>query len=382
MECKFFGDCGSCKLYNVSYSEQVEQKREYIKELFSEFSISDFEFFTSNEKHYRNRAEFRIWHDGDEISYGMHKLKNKGILKIDECSKVDEQIYFLMPKLKKFIQKNDELRDRLYGIEFLSSQNGMLVTLIYHKQIGQSWKSEAQKIEDKFNIFVIGRAKKIKEVLTQDFILESLQVDNKNYTSKITEGSFSQPNTQINEKMISWVSSHVKQTEDLLELYCGHGNFTIPLSCKFDRVLATEISKKSIKSALFNCEVNGISNIEFLRMSAQELISAFKKERQYNRLKDINLDSYNFSHILIDPPRVGIDEESLKFISKFENIIYISCNPITLKRDLEFLIKEFDIVDFAVFDQFVHTNHIESGIILNKKSRSSYGVSDANYQYE
>ncbi|NOX14715.1 MAG: tRNA (uridine(54)-C5)-methyltransferase TrmA [Epsilonproteobacteria bacterium] len=366
MECKYFGECGSCKLYDLSYTQQIEQKKEYIKELFSDFLIDDFEFFASNEEHYRNRAEFRIWHDGDEISYGMHKLKGKGVLKIDECPKVDEQIYALMPKLKKFLQNSDELREKLYGIEFLSSKNGMLVTLIYHKQIGQDWKKEARKIEEKFGIFVIGRAKKIKEVLSQDFVLESLQVEDKNYTYKIIEGGFSQPNRVTNEKMISWVSSHVKNTKDLLELYCGHGNFTIPLSGKFKKVLATEISKTSIKSAHFNCELNNIKNIKFLRMSVEELTSAMNKEREFNRLKEIDLDSFNFSHVLIDPPRAGIDAKSLEFINQFENIIYISCNPKTLKRDIDILNSDFKIVDFALFDQFVHTNHIESGVILKK----------------
>jgi len=369
MECKYFGVCGSCKLYDLSYSEQIMQKKAYTRELFGDFRIGDFEFFTSSDKHYRNRAEFRIWHNGDDISYGMHKLGGKEVLEIDECPKVDEDIYFLMPKLKKVLQKNEELRNRLYSIEFLSTRNGMLVTLIYHRKIDKKWREEAKKLEDKFGIFVIGRAKKIKEILTQDFVLESLHVEEKDYIYKIIEGGFSQPNRQTNEKMIEWVCSHVKDAKDLLELYCGHGNFTLPLSDKFTKVLATEISKSSIKSALFSCEINSISNIEFLRMSVAELTSALKKERKFNRLKDISLDDYNFSHVLTDPPRAGIDEKSLEFILNFENIIYISCNPQTLKRDLKVLTKEFDIVDFAIFDQFPHTNHIESGIILHKKTK-------------
>ncbi|MCF6172334.1 MAG: tRNA (uridine(54)-C5)-methyltransferase TrmA [Campylobacteraceae bacterium] len=367
MECKYFGECGSCRLYNLSYSEQVNQKKAYMKELFPSFEINDFEFFTSREEHYRNRAEFRIWHESDKISYGMHKLQDKGILRIEECPKVDEEIYLLMPKLKRFLQDNDELREKLYGIEFLSSKNGMLVTLIYHKQINQIWRQEAKKIEDKFGIFIIGRAKKLKEVLTQEFILENLQIQDKNYIYKIIEGGFSQPNRCTNEKMIEWVCLNVKDTKDLLELYCGHGNFTLPLSSKFENILATEISKTSIKSALNSCKLNNVNKIKFLRMRVEELTSALNKEREFNRLKDINLDDYSFSHVLTDPPRAGIDEKSLEFISHFKNIIYISCNPITLKRDLEFLLKEFNIMDFAIFDQFPYTNHIESGIILSKK---------------
>lgn len=166
--------------------------------------------------------------------------------------------------------------------------------------------------------------------------------------------------------MISWVLSHITNCEDLLELYCGYGNFTIPLSCQFQKVLATEISKTSIKSALLNCELNNVSNITFLRMSAEELTSALKKEREFNRLKEVDLEAYQFSHVFVDPPRSGMDEASLAFISQFENIIYISCNPHTLKRDLDVLTRHFSIEHFALFDQFPNTEHLESGVILKR----------------
>ncbi len=363
MECKYFGLCGSCKVYDLSYAKQIEQKKEYIKEL---FDIQDFEFFTSESEHYRDRAEFRIWHDGDDISYGMHNLEGKGVLKIDECPKVSHEIFELMPKLRDYIQKNEELRAKLYSVEFLSCKSSVLVTLIYHKPLFEKFKDEAKKLEKNLDISIIGRAKKIKVVTSQDFITQTLHVEDKKYVYKILEGGFSQPNSKVNEKMLEWVVSHVKDGRDLLELYCGHGNFTMPLSSKFSKVLATEISKTSIKSALYNSQINGISNIKFLRMSVEELTSALKKEREFKRLADIELEEYDFSHIFVDPPRAGINKDSLKFISKFENIIYISCNPTTLKRDLDILKEDFRVVDFAVFDQFPHTNHIESGIILKK----------------
>lgn len=367
MYCKYFGKCGSCKLYDLTYDEQIIQKKNFIKDLFVDDIKEDFEFFLSKDVHYRNRAEFRIWHEGNEIYYGMHKLDSKGILKIDNCPKVDENIFSLMDELKNYLQNSDELSHKLYAIEFLSSVDSILVTLIYHRAIDENWKKEAIKLENKFGVYVIGRARKIKEVISQDYIIESLNIEGKKYLYKVIEGGFSQPNRGINEKMIEWACDNVKDAKDLLELYCGHGNFTLPLSSKFEKVLATEISKTSIKSALYNCKLNGIDNIEFLRMSADDLTSAIKKEREFNRLKQIDLDSYNFSHVFVDPPRAGIDEQSLKFISQFENIIYISCNPETLKRDLEILKKEFIVVNFAIFDQFPYTNHIESGVVLKKK---------------
>jgi len=366
MHCDYFGVCGSCKLYELNYNEQVNKKQDYIKELFDSLHVKDFETFISPDIHYRNRAEFRIWHDGDSISYAMNGLLKKDVILVESCPKVVQKIDELMIPLKKEIQANEMLRSKLFSIEFLSSSTKVLVSMLYHKKIDENWDIHAKNLENKFGISVIGRSKKVKRVISDDFVLDKLYIGKNPYMYKIIEGGFSQPNSFVNAKMIEWATSHVDNPKDLLELYCGHGNFTIPFSKQFDKVLATEISKSSIKSAKTSCEMNGTLNIKFLRMSVEDLTSAFKKEREFNRLKDINLDLYNFSHVFVDPPRAGIDEKSLDFISQFKTIIYISCNPVTLKRDLEFLKDKFEIKDFAIFDQFPHTDHIESGVILQK----------------
>jgi tRNA (uracil-5-)-methyltransferase len=378
MHCNYFGVCGSCKTYELDYEEQIEKKKELTKELFSSLypkstsslpltaHAENFDVFTSPSSNYRSRAEFRIWHEGDDLHYAMNKLEGKGVVLIDNCPKVTKDIEALMPELRELIKKDSVLRDKLFSVEFLSSSTKVLVSLLYHKKIDESWDESARVLEEKLNISVIGRSRKVKRVLSDDFVIDTLHVANKSYMFKIIEGGFSQPNSFVNVKMIEWVLSHIEETKDLLELYCGHGNFSIPLSGKFRKVLATEISKPSIKSAKDSCVMNNVENIEFLRMSVEDLTSALNKEREFNRLKDFDLDSYDFSHVFVDPPRSGIDEKSLEFISQFDTIIYISCNPMTLKRDSEFLKDTFMIKDFAIFDQFPHTEHLESGVILKK----------------
>ncbi|HEY9128810.1 MAG TPA: tRNA (uridine(54)-C5)-methyltransferase TrmA, partial [Sulfurovum sp.] len=154
---------------------------------------------------------------------------------------------------------------------------------------------------------------------------------------------------------------------DFLESYCGLGNFTLPLSGYFEKVLATEISKRSIHAALQNCELNGIENITFARLASEEMTEALNGVREFSRLKGIDLESYNFSTVLVDPPRAGLDEGTIELISNIENIIYISCNPETLARDLETLVKTHEVVEAAMYDQFPHTSHVESGVFLRKK---------------
>ena len=111
-----------------------------------------------------------------------------------------------------------------------------------------------------------------------------------------------------------------------------------------------------------------LRNIEFVRLSSEEMTQALNKEREFRRLKDVDLDSYNFSTVLVDPPRAGLDSDTIGLISNIQNIIYISCNPETLARDLVELSKTHNIKESAIFDQFPHTHHIESGVFLTKKN--------------
>ncbi|WP_323588894.1 tRNA (uridine(54)-C5)-methyltransferase TrmA [Aliarcobacter butzleri] len=372
MNCNYFGICASCTLFDKTYEEQLNYKIQREKERFSNFTNIDFDIIKSNESNFRNRAEFRIWWEKGEnnkeiLSYAMNNFK-KNILKINSCEMVSFHIKELMPKLIDELQNDLELSFKLFAVEFLgSSTKDMLVTLIYHKKLEESWIQKAKEIEKRLNIKIIGRSKKQRLVLTNDYINETLNISNQNFFFAYEENGFTQPNTNVNVQMIEWVLENTKNSsKDLCELYCGGGNFTIPLSTKFRKVLATEISKTSIKSALRNCSLNKIESISFIRMSAEDFVQALNKVRAFNRLKDINLDDYEFDTIFMDPPRSGLDDTTRNLAKDFENIIYISCNPETLHRDLEELTKTHKIEKFALFDQFAFTNHIESGVILRK----------------
>lgn len=366
MHCKHFGKCGSCTLYEYDYEQQINNKANQLLNLFNNFSVDNLEVFPSPSEHYRSRAEFRIWHEGESISYAMHPMEGKTPVPIEECPKVCMSIYELMEPLRIAVQKEAMLKERLFGVEFLAGSDTILVTLIYHKRLDASWDTYAKRLESDLDIAVIGRSRKVKRVISQDYITEHINIKDEMYTYKIYEGAFSQPSAYVNPQMISWALKSVDTPKDLLELYCGHGNFTLPLSRLFEKVLATEISKKSILAAKQSCELSRVTNISFLRMSVEELMSAIAGERLYNRLRDIELEDYDFSHVFVDPPRAGIDTKSLDFMKNFQNIIYISCNPETMQRDIAYLGDIFQIKDLALFDQFPHTSHMEAGAILQK----------------
>lgn len=363
MNCEHFGICGSCTL-PYSYEEQLDIKISYAKEYLG--IKADTFIAKSNDIHYRNRAEFRIWHENENLSYALNKNNNYEKMILKSCPKVSRKIYEIMPLFLEQIAKNELLCYKLFGVEFLSSNEDLVISMLYHKKINDQWLEVAKNLATKLNINIIGRSKGVKLVTNKDYINETLHVNDKKYLYNIYEGAFCQPNTCVNEKMISWVKNSLNGCKDLLELYCGHGNFTIPLSECFDNILATEISKTSIKSALNNCQLNGILNVKFVRMSVEELVLGLQKQRQFNRLKDVDLDSYNFSHVFVDPPRAGLDEFSLQFIKKFDNIIYISCNIQSLKENLKELCKTHKVQKLAFFDQFAYTKHLECGVILTR----------------
>jgi tRNA (uracil-5-)-methyltransferase len=363
MNCSSFGKCGSCVLFDTPYTTQIENKKNRLLEMFSEFDMPDIEVFSANDAHFRARAEFRIWHEGDKSYYGMFSSKERKIITIDECNIVNKSISDIMTPFLDEVVSDEFLRTKLYAVEFLSNSKGeLIISMIYHKKwLEEEMREHILRLKEKFNNvdFVIRRKGK-KIFIDKNYLIEEIKIKDKIYKYKQIESTFTQPNRDIATKMIEWSIDNSKELKgDLVELYCGNGNFTIPLAQNFRKVIATEISKQSIDSAFFNADINGIENITFLAMSSAE----------FARLKDENsplIMKYDLKNILIDPPRAGLDDKSRKFVDSFDNIIYISCNPETLKRDLQTLSQGRTINSFAFFDQFPWTNHIECGVILQK----------------
>ena len=492
MNCESFGSCGSCTL-GEPYEDQISYKKRLISDKFREFFDGEFEFFASQPQNYRIRAEFGIWHDiwhsVFDLAYTMGGARSKKIL-INECPKVALPIANLMPRLLEALRRSEALKERLFGVEFISCASGILATLLYHKRLGEREQEAICELADKLDITIMARARGQKLLSGELSLTDELCVDGRVYKFRFGENTFIQPNRGVNEKMIAWARSCVdfgkdgagevcvaqnsvannfitensgaqnygceqsaaqnfmdqnftrensaglgaasrnsveansacaecsgensaaqnwdceKQSLqnsacegraaqnsnheqsvaensscekravrpkssaacDLLELYCGHGNFTIPLAAKFNRVLASEISKSSIANARINCELNGVCNAQFIRLSADELMSAFARRREFERLKGIDIFSYDFSHVLIDPPRAGLEPSVIDFIKNFQNLIYISCNPQTLFENLRSLCATHEVRRFAIFDQFVHTSHIECGVLLRRRS--------------
>ncbi|OTQ61620.1 tRNA (uridine(54)-C5)-methyltransferase TrmA [Gilliamella apis] len=358
---------------NDKYNQQLQNKITNLKILLSDFSLPDLQVFSSPISHYRMRAEFRIWHNGEELYHIMYDKKTKKRVRIDSFPIASQLINRAMQTILPLLQYNDKLRHQLFQIDYFSTLSGqLLITLLYHKKLDDQWIIEAERLKQQLAeqgiiANLVGRASNQKIAVNVDYVDEVLPIFDKNFSYRQVENSFTQPNAAINIKMLEWAISVTKDSKgDLLEFYCGNGNFSIALAQNFRKVLATEIAKASVYSAQHNIKINNIDNLIIARLSAEEFTSAIKKERQFNRLQGINLDDYQCQTVLVDPPRAGLDDNTLEIIQSYQRIIYISCNPNTLKNNLEQLTKTHHIEHFAMFDQFPYTDHIETGIVFRK----------------
>lgn len=361
------------------YQIQLSEKRRRIERQFEVFQPPALEVFASKASHYRMRCEFRIWHEGDDLFHAMFETdpaepQKKRVVRMDQYPVAAERINALMTQMIEALRDNPTLRHRLFQIEYLTTLEGeALVTLIYHRQLDALWESEARALGEALGVAVIGRARKQRLVLERDYVTEHLEVEGRTFAYQQVENSFTQPNAGIAASMLAW-SRDVTRPEggghhesDLVELYCGNGHFTVALADNFRRVLATEISRTSVASARYNFALNGVENAHVARMSSEEFARALAGERGGQRVSEMALDDHHFSTVLVDPPRAGLDEASCEQIARFERIVYISCNPDTLFKNLERLSRTHIIRRMALFDQFPWTHHCECGVLLERR---------------
>lgn len=357
-----------------NYEKQLSEKANRLQDMMSPFQAPDVDVFASPVSHYRMRAEFRIWHEEDDLWHIMFDPQTKQRIRIDTFPTASLLINNMMQAILPLIKETHLLRHKLFQIDYLSTRsNKIIVSMLYHKKLDDSWMAAAATLRAQlqtlgFDIQLIGRASKTKIMLDNDYVDEVLPVAGKEMVYRQVENSFTQPNAAVNIHMLEWALTATQGSQgDLLELYCGNGNFSLALARNFRRVLATEIAKPSVAAAQYNIDANHIDNVQIIRMSAEDFTQAMQGTREFHRLADIDLTSYECNTIFVDPPRSGLDEETVKLVQGYDRILYISCNPETLCENLETLSQTHKIERLALFDQFPYTHHMESGVLLIRR---------------
>lgn len=351
------------------YTQQLEAKHNSLKAEFTTLNAPPIEVFASPVEHFRMRAEFRIWHEGTDSFYAMFDPEQpRQPLRIEHFPIATRAISELMQPLLEAIKVNPLLRNKLFQVEFLATISGqVLVTLIYHRRLEDEWAAAAKQLEQSFNIFIIGRSKGQRHVLSQDFVDECLTLHQQPWHFRQPENAFTQPNALVCTHMIEWMTTQAASIGggDCLELYCGIGTFTLPLARYFNRMLATEMSRTAIAAAQHNQGVNQVNNLHIGRISAEDFTRGWQSGNG-RRMQAWQVDQYAFTAVFVDPPRAGLDAGTLNMIQAFDHILYMSCNPDTLLQNLVTLRQTHRLKSMALFDQFPYTPHREVGVMLQR----------------
>ena len=308
---------------------------------------------------YRSRCEF-----GYKNNFYTMYYPSGDIIYLDTFRVARPSIQTLMPKLLNHINKSNVLKTKLFQINFRSNRkNRVLVSLIYHKLLDDEVKGLANKVANILNTSINLRSKNDLYSTHSDLLEDDIEhLETILYQ---TDQSFYQPNHFHMPKMVTKAMSFVKDQKDLLELYCGSGTFSLPMRKLFNKIFATENNRQSIRCLNKSIDEQNIKNIFHARLSAEDVSELFAG-RVFKRMNGINISDFNFTHVLVDPPRAGLDKDVISLISKFKNIIYVSCNYETYERDVKNL-KGFTIKNIEIFDQFPNTKHLEIVSLLSRE---------------
>lgn len=361
-------------------------------------SCTETQLFSSAPKHFRQRCRFAIFQksifeigvscDGtcdsgrkNDVWYPLKQSCNQCIcygqwsdgcpcICIENFPPASETIQICMRPLLEAIadEETDHLHCGLQAINFLSTLHpgSIIVTLVYSSAArmyssAQIWQVRASLLRSRLetvisasnsadpsdiSVCVIGRAKGIKIVCGEAYIIEKFRLSSDQLLRyRLVEDGFSNPNAGVNRLAMQWMQSIVKSlsghdfddsgcacTGDILELYCGNGNHTVAIASHCRRVLAVELNPSLCAAARDNLCMNGITNAEIVNCASEHMALRLMRQRRH-RSTATGIE-YNFSTALLDPPRAGLDDVVIESIRLYDSIIYISCSPQSLRRDL------------------------------------------------
>lgn len=244
-----------------TYQTLLDEKAARVRELFGDRLQVPLHVQASKPINYRMRAEFRVWKMGEECHFAMFDPQTKKPIFIEQYPLACERINEIMRDLQEVFKRDRAIRHKIFQVEFVASTSGeALVCLVYKRKLDDEWLEAAQRLSAKLGergqtCHVVGRSKGKKHVVGEDHVVQWQEVAGKAYPQWQTENRFSQSNAQICNAMQTWVLDQLRGPEgrrasDILELYCGNGNFSLPLASIFRKVLATELDKFSVRAAV------------------------------------------------------------------------------------------------------------------------------------
>ena len=333
--CKYCNACGGCDIGELKYEEQLKYKKLRIRNILDKYlkeSIKINDIIYSNDLCYRNKITLHV--ENGEL--GLFEKNSNVLVPIDFCLLVNPKINEIISELKKFV-KNKKIDSIVIKCSNLDQ-----VMLVFYGNV------DADDVLNTFScesIFINDKCIKCK------YIYEKLG----NYKFALSKDSFFQVNRFNTINLYNEVVRFIKKGsyKSALDLYCGTGTIGIFVSKYVGNIIGIELVSDAIESANVNKKINKIKNIEFV---------CGKVENFINKIKSVDL-------VITDPPRKGMDKKTVNEILKLNpnSIIYISCNIMTLVRDLNILKNKYKIIELTPVDMFPNTYHCESITILERR---------------
>ena len=332
--CKYYKECGGCQIMEIPYDEQLKYKQEKLKNIFKKYSdISiDPDIEGCNQYNYRNKITLQVQNN----KIGLFKHSTNEIVPIDKCLLVNENINDIINIIK---EKIDLTNIEKITIKTNDKEN---MIIIYGKTN---------------NLDITPLKQDNNSIYINDLLIygkENITINLNKYKFNISSESFFQVNNEMTIKLYNFIKENISKSDTVLDLYCGVGSIGIYCSELAKQIIGIEINKQAIENANTNKLLNNIDNIKFI-------------------CKNANKISYNegmFDTVIVDPPRGGLDKKTINIINNLNSkkVIYVSCNPITLARDINILKEKKKKEKIKLFDMFPNTYHIETVCVLDRKN--------------
>ena len=346
--CPYYNECGACTIMDIKYEKQLDIKKNLILQAlakFTSYKLEDIEIISSKELRYRNKIRLQVDKDG---TLAYNKSYSNDLVHIKDCLLARDIISENLSDKEKIIKDISEKFPASIGeITIRTNGQDLMINLDISNKDPISYIKEKYS-SSKFFINIVGKEK--INISGKDYL--EYEIFDKIF--KISANDFYQVNDYQIENLYGEAKKLLGENKKVLDLYCGSATSSIAIND--DNLVGVEINKNAIKDAKINAEKNNLKDYKFIAKNAKYIDEKFIKKEKIDSL-------------IVDPPRAGLDKDLIKSIGKsgLKEIIYISCNPQTLARDINRFEKQgYELEKIKAVDMFPQTMHVEAIALIQK----------------
>lgn len=373
--CPYFEFCGGCQLQHLSYDKQLLWKQKLIFETLRRIAgirtPVEATLGMENPWHYRNKAQIHIGIEKNSVVAGFFEYGSRRIINIEHCPVQhplnEKMINVIRRAIRGYLDSSgDTVKTGIpvTGATIRTSFSSGKCIIAFNAAPGRTYINKYKKLaalvmaesENETKGIVLLHSGKNKQAVTLLHGEPNLEEEIPPYRYRISPFSFFQVNPLQAKILYENAASLSTKTQTAFDLYCGTGNFSLYLSKTAEEVTGVDSSGAAIEDARINTRINNIANIKFIKARAEEIPGMLLKGKKPMT-------------VFLNPPRKGCSEKILEAVSavKPERIVYISCNPATLARDLALLQGDGYIVHMVQpVDMFPHTSHVETVVLMSR----------------